>query len=112
LINSADIGEKSASHITSVWDHASKYSKLIEEFYFNSLYGRDKKTPLHLLAENGHSKAIKAILIHIEKKGLNEMRKIIYTPDKSILRYTPFETAIENGYLDVIKVFLDKGADD
>ncbi len=25
--------------------------------------------------------------------------------------YTPFKTAINNGYLDVTKVFLEKGAD-
>jgi ankyrin repeat protein len=111
LINSADIGENSLSHITSVWDYASKYGKLIDEFYLNSFYGRDKETPLHLLAENGHSKAIEGILIHMGKNGLNEMRKIIYTPDKSYFRLTPFQTAINNGYLGVIKVFLEKGAD-
>jgi ankyrin repeat protein len=111
LINSADIGENSLSHITSVWDYASKYVKLIDEFYFNSFYGRHKKTPLHLLAENGHSKAIEAILTHIGKNELNKMMKIIYTPDKSYRRSTPFETAINNGYLDVIKVFVEKGAD-
>jgi ankyrin repeat protein len=107
LINSADIAEKSASHIAFVWDYASKYGKLIDEFYFNSFYGWEKKTPLHLLAQNGHSKAIEAMLIH----GLNEMRKVIYTPNKSYSRYTPFETAIKNGYLDATKVFLEKGAD-
>jgi ankyrin repeat protein len=109
LINSADIAKNSASHITSVWDYASKYGKLIDEFYFNSFYDWDKKTPLHLLAQNGHSKAIEAILIHIGKNELNEMRKLIYTPTKYY--NTPFETAIKNGYLDVTKVFLEKGAD-
>ena len=109
LINSADIAE---SHIASVWDYASKYDKLIDEFYFNSFYGRDKETPLHLLAQDGHSKAIEAILTHIGKNGLNEMRKIIYTPTKSLYRpYTTFQTAINNGHLDVIKVFVEKGAD-
>jgi ankyrin repeat protein len=110
LINSSDIAE---SHIASVWDYTSKYDKLIDEFYFNSFYGRDEKTPLHLLAQNGHSKAIEAILTHIEeKKGLNVIRNIIYTPTKSQYRpYTPFQTAINNGNLDVTKVFLEKGAD-
>jgi hypothetical protein len=46
----------------------------------------DEKTPLHLLAQNGHSKAIEAILIHIGKNGLNEMRKIIYAPTKSFFQ--------------------------
>jgi ankyrin repeat protein len=110
LINSADIARHSPIHITSVWDYASKYGKLIDEFYFNSFYNWDEKTPLHLLAENGHSKAVEAILIHIGKNRLNEIRKIIYTPAK-YYQYTPFQTAIKNGYLDVIKVFLEKGAD-
>jgi ankyrin repeat protein len=111
LINSADIDENSPSHITSVWDYASKYGKLIDEFYFNSFYDWDKKTPLHLLAQNGYSKAIEAILIHIGKNGLNEMRQIIYTPTESYERCTPFETAIKNSYLNVTKVFVEKGAD-
>jgi hypothetical protein len=67
LINSANMATYSASHIASVWNYASKYSKLIDEFYFNSFYDWDEKTPLHLLAQNGHSKAIEAILIHIGK---------------------------------------------
>jgi ankyrin repeat protein len=111
LINSAKLANYYPSHITSVWDYASKYGNLIDEFYLNSFYGRDKETPLHLLAENGHSKAIEAILIHMGKNGLNKMRKIIYTPDESFGRCTPFQTAISNGYLDVTKVFLEKGAD-
>ncbi|HEY6438198.1 MAG TPA: ankyrin repeat domain-containing protein, partial [Ignavibacteriaceae bacterium] len=111
LINSADIAEDCPSHIASVWNYASKYGKLIDEFYFNSFYGWEEKTPLHLLAHNGHSKAIEAILIHIGKHELNEMRKLIYTTDKSFDRCTPFQTAISNGHLDVTKVFLQKGAD-
>jgi ankyrin repeat protein len=111
LINSADIDENSPSHITSVWNYASKYGKLIDEFYLNSFYGWTEETPLHLLAQNGYSKAIEAILTHIGKNGLNEMRKIIYTPEKSISGFTPFQTAINNGYLDVMKVFVEKGAD-
>ncbi|CAK9251837.1 unnamed protein product, partial [Sphagnum jensenii] len=106
LINSDDIAKNSSSHIASVWNYASKYSKLIDEFYFNSFYDWDKKTPLHLLAKNGHSEAIKAILIHIGQNESNEMRKFIYTPTKYY--DTPFKTAINNGYLDVIKVFLEK----
>jgi ankyrin repeat protein len=110
LINSTDIAENGVSHIASVWNYASKYGKLIDEFYFNYFYDWDKKTPLHLLAQNGHSNAIEAILIHIGKNELNEMRKIIYRPVK-YSRDTPFEIAISNGYLDVTKVFLEKGAD-
>ncbi|HEY6437218.1 MAG TPA: ankyrin repeat domain-containing protein, partial [Ignavibacteriaceae bacterium] len=109
LIKSAHIAKNSSSHIASVWDYASKYGKLIDEFYFRSFYGREKKTPLHLLAQNGHSKAIEAILIHIGKNELNEMRKLIYTTDD--YGNTPFQTAIEDGYLDVTKVFMEKGAD-
>jgi hypothetical protein len=59
LINSADVTKDSHSHITSVWYYASKYGKLIDEFYFNSFYGRGKETPLHLLAQNGYSKELK-----------------------------------------------------
>jgi hypothetical protein len=111
LINSVNlwIANKCNSHIASVWNYASKYGKLIDEFYFDSIYDFDKKTPLHLLAQNGNSKAIEAILIHIGKNELNEMRKIIYTPAE--YHDAPFETSIKNGYLDVIKVFLEKGAD-
>jgi hypothetical protein len=106
LINSTDIAKNSANHIASIWNYASKYAKLIDKFYFNSFYDWDKKTPLHLLAQNGHSKAIEAILIHIGKNKLNEMRKLIYTPSK-YLSNTPLKTAIQYGYLDVTKVFLD-----
>jgi ankyrin repeat protein len=109
LINSADIATNSANHIASVWNYASKYGKVIDEFYFNSFYEWNDKTPLCILAKNGHSKAIEAILIHIGKNKLNEMRKLIYTPIEFF--ETPFKTAISNGYLDVIKVFLEKGAD-
>jgi ankyrin repeat protein len=109
LINSADIAIINLSHIISVWDYTSKYGKLIDEFYFNSFYDWNKKTPLHLLAQNGHFKAIEAILTHIGKNGLNEIRKIIYAPDK--FYDTPFEIAIKKGFLDVIKVFVEKGPD-
>jgi ankyrin repeat protein len=78
LINSSDKAKNSPSHITSVWDYASKYGKLIDEFHYNSFYDWNKKTPLHLLAQNGHSKAIEAILTHMGKNGLNEIRKKSY----------------------------------
>ncbi|CAK9253994.1 unnamed protein product, partial [Sphagnum jensenii] len=110
LINRADIAKNSFSHIESVWNYASKYGKLIDEFYFISFYDCDEKTPLHILAQNGHSKAIEAILIHIGKNELNKMKIIIYTPTKYGYN-TPFKTAIISGYLDVTKVFLEKGAD-
>jgi hypothetical protein len=111
LISIINIAKNIANHIASVWDYASKYGKLIDEFYFNSFYDWNEKTPLHLLAQNGHSKAIEAILIHIGKNELNEMRKIIYTPTKYYDICTPFQAAVMNGYLDVTKVFLEKGAD-
>jgi hypothetical protein len=59
IINSANIAKNSASHIASVWDYASKYGKLIDEFYFNSFYDWDKKAPLHLLAQMDIAKQMK-----------------------------------------------------
>jgi hypothetical protein len=40
LINSDDAVKEDVSHVVSVWEHASKHGKLIDEFYFNSIYVR------------------------------------------------------------------------
>lgn len=110
LINSDNISEKSIRHIISVWNYASKYSKLINDFYFNpnSIYGYNCATPLHLLAESGNHEAVKAILEHIEVEHPNKFHEVINAKDK--YNRTPLYMAAENGHVGVVKLLVDRGA--
>jgi hypothetical protein len=68
LINSGDLAQDSISHVASIWRYSSKHSRLIDNFCFNSIYGKRKYTPLHSLAVSGDYQAIKAILTRIGEK--------------------------------------------
>ncbi|XP_077293774.1 uncharacterized protein LOC143916511 isoform X2 [Arctopsyche grandis] len=64
LLNGSDFEE----HAVSVWDHSSKYLKLIDDFFCTSEYGRWRYNPLNLLAAyRNDCKAIENLF-----KSLNE----------------------------------------
>jgi len=116
LINSNNTVKEDVSHIVSVWEYASKHGKLIDEFYFNSIYVRKvmfskrnkESNPLHLLAENGSCKAIIAILTHIEKHHLDKLGEVINIKDNR--GRTLLHIAAYNGKLDVVEYLISKDA--
>jgi ankyrin repeat protein len=110
LIYSADNSRGNDSHLMSIWDYASKYGELIDHYSFKYVYDRLKITSLHLLAENGRYKTIKAILTYTEKNHSNELTKIINALD--IFGNTPLHSAAKSGNLDLVKYLIEeKGAD-
>ncbi|GKS78121.1 hypothetical protein wHma_01280 [Wolbachia pipientis] len=114
LINGGNIAQDNISHIVSIWGYASKYGKLIDDFYFNSsyVYGGPlfirKSTPLHLLAESGDCKAISAIIAHIEKHYSGEFVKTVNVKDNH--SQTLLHIAARSGSLNVMKCLVNKGA--
>ena len=92
-----------ANHAISVWSHASKYDRLVNEF-IDSLY--DGGTILHLLAKDGNEKVIKRIL---KKVDPNRLSKIVNAVDK--MKFTPLDYAAMHGYLEIVKYFIEKGSD-
>jgi ankyrin repeat protein len=110
LTNSGNISEKSIGHVISVWSYASKYNKLIDDFYFNpnSIYGYNCATPLHLLAESGNHEAVRTILERIEVEHPNKFHEVINAKDK--YNRVPLYMAAENGHVGVVKLLVDRGA--
>jgi ankyrin repeat protein len=114
LINSSDVTQDNTIHVASVWGYASKYGKLIDDFYFNStyIYGEPffvkKSIPLHLLAENGYCEAIQRILTHIEEHYQGKLAEAVNVENNH--GQTPLHIAAENGELDVVEYLVGKGA--
>ncbi|QUI60558.1 ankyrin repeat domain-containing protein [Wolbachia endosymbiont of Spodoptera picta] len=92
-----------ANHAISVWSHASKYDRLVNEF-IDSLY--DGSTILHLLAKDGNEKVIKRIL---KKVDSNKLSKIVNAVDK--MKFTSLDCAAMHGHLKIVKCFIEKGSD-
>ncbi|MHC3898072.1 UNVERIFIED_CONTAM: ankyrin repeat domain-containing protein [Wolbachia endosymbiont of Nasonia longicornis] len=92
-----------ANHAISVWSHASKYDRLVNEF-IDSLY--DGSTILHLLAKDGNEKVIERIL---KKVDSNKLSKIVNAVDK--MKFTPLDYAAMHGHLKIVKCFIEKGSD-
>lgn len=115
LINSGDLAQSSINHISSIWGYVSRHGKLIDEFYFNSVYiyqgvfYTEMSTPLHLLVENGDYEAVKAILTHIEEKHSGRFNSVINA--KKNYGRTALHVAAENGELRVVKLLVSKGID-
>lgn len=107
-INSGDLAQDSMSHVASIWGYSSKHSRLIDDFYFNAIYGRRKYAPLHSLAASGDYQAIKAILTRIGKKCPDKLYSIINANNK--YDGTPLHLAVENGKLNVVEYLVSKGA--
>ncbi|XP_033351808.1 uncharacterized protein LOC117234562 [Bombus vosnesenskii] len=113
--NNENISKENKSHVTSVWNYASRYKNLVRQFYFDSnsipTCGYNNATPLHLLAENGNNVAVEAILdkaILMKETFPEKFSKIIDAKDK--YNRTPLYMAVENGHASVVKLFVDKKA--
>ena len=91
------------NHITSIWSHVSKYSKLVND-YIDSIYDEDS-TILHLLAKDGNKEVIRLIL---EKIDLNKLSEIINAVDEEDL--TALDYATMYGHLEIVKYFIEKGS--
>ncbi|MGL9718324.1 MAG: ankyrin repeat domain-containing protein [Wolbachia sp.] len=109
LINGGDITHCSIKHVVSVWEYASKHGKLIDKFYFNSVYSECWSTPLHLLAKDSDYKAVEAILTHMKEKRTSRLSEVVNAKDKD--GYTPLHLAVRGGKLDAVKSLINKGAD-
>ncbi|WP_264329775.1 MULTISPECIES: ankyrin repeat domain-containing protein [unclassified Wolbachia] len=115
LINSGNIVKDSTIHVASIWGYASKYGKLIDDFYFSSSYVHGeplfikKSAPLHFLAVSGDYEAISAIITHIERHYPGELVKTVNVKDN--LGQTPLHHASYNGNLRVVEYLISKGAD-
>lgn len=91
------------NHVKSVWSHASKYSRLVNEF-IDSIY--DGGTILHLLAKDGNEKVIKLIL---EKIYPDKLSKVINGIDEK--NFTSLDYAIIYGHLGTVQHLVRKGGD-
>ncbi|WP_353281714.1 ankyrin repeat domain-containing protein [Wolbachia endosymbiont (group B) of Horisme vitalbata] len=91
------------NHVKSVWSHASKYSRLVNEF-IDSIY--DGGTILHLLAKDGNEKVIKLIL---EKIYPDKLSKVINAIDEK--NFTSLDYAIIHGHLGTVQHLVRKGGD-
>ncbi|MGX9892540.1 ankyrin repeat domain-containing protein [Wolbachia endosymbiont of Protocalliphora sialia] len=91
------------NHVKSVWNHASKYSRLVNEF-IDSIY--DGGTILHLLAKDGNEKVIKLIL---EKIYPDKLSKVINGIDEK--NFTSLDYAIIYGHLGTVQHLVRKGGD-
>ncbi|MFP3022460.1 MAG: ankyrin repeat domain-containing protein [Wolbachia sp.] len=95
---------KDISHIVSVWNYASEYDKLIDEF-IESDY--DGSSILHFLAIDGSEEVIKLILEKLEKKvDPSKLNRIINASDK--IKITSLGYAIMYGHLELVKLFMKK----
>ncbi|WP_261983855.1 ankyrin repeat domain-containing protein [Wolbachia pipientis] len=115
LINSGDLAKDSKIHVASIWGHASKHSRLVDDFYFNSSYMCRgalfirKITPLHLLADSGDYKAISAIVTHIERHYPGKLVRTVNVKDNH--GQTPLHIAARSGSLNIVKYLINKSAD-
>ncbi|WP_264683252.1 MULTISPECIES: ankyrin repeat domain-containing protein [unclassified Wolbachia] len=94
---------KNVSHIISIWNYASEYKKLVNEFIQSDYYGMNI---LHFLAIDDNEEVIKLIFENVDPSKLS---KIVNVGDKD--GSTPLEYAVIYGHLALVKYFIGKGAD-
>lgn len=94
---------KNVSHIISIWNYASEYKKLVNEFIESDYYGMNI---LHFLAIDDNEEVIKLIFENVDPSKLS---KIVNVGDKD--GSTPLEYAVIYGHLALVKYFIGKGAD-
>lgn len=94
---------KNVSHIISIWNYASEYKKLVNEFIESDYYGMNI---LHFLAIDDNEEVIKLIFENVD---LSKLSKIVNIGDKD--GSTPLEYAVIYGHLALVKYFIGKGAD-
>ncbi|XP_077288685.1 uncharacterized protein LOC143913048 [Arctopsyche grandis] len=88
----------SEEHIVSVWEHSSKYAKIVKKFYNNSKYVNLNQTPIHIFASHRNDiAAIEEILKHVKcrEDDLN----------------TALHIACRHGNTNLVKFLIGKGAD-
>ncbi|CAH2235640.1 MULTISPECIES: ankyrin repeat domain-containing protein [unclassified Wolbachia] len=119
LTNTGSITQYSVIHIASTWKYASKYSRLIDNFYFNHIWVYQrypnfelifpiKDTNLHLLVESNDYEIIETILTHIEDKHPDKLYEIINA--KNGYGFSPLHLAAIREEMDMVKCLISKGA--
>ncbi|WP_353280506.1 ankyrin repeat domain-containing protein [Wolbachia endosymbiont (group B) of Silvanus unidentatus] len=119
LTNTGSITQYSVIHISSTWKYASKYSRLIDNFYFNHIWVYQrypnfelifpiKDTNLHLLVESNDYEIIETILTHIEDKHPDKLYEIINA--KNGYGFSPLHLAAIREEMDMVKCLISKGA--
>ncbi|XP_077284476.1 uncharacterized protein LOC143910016 [Arctopsyche grandis] len=99
LINGSDFED----HAISIWEQSSQYTRLIDDFYSISHYGRWKRNPLYLLATyRNDCKAIECIF-----PRLNKDIRSIYIVHNFSKYFHPLNTAAEHGNINVVKFFVE-----
>ncbi|XP_077298878.1 uncharacterized protein LOC143920063 [Arctopsyche grandis] len=96
LLNETNFEE----HAVCVWEYASEYSQLLNTFYRESKYGKNKNGPLHLLA------------MYRDRTNVEKFCKKIKNIDincENASGHTPLDKAAENGNQEVVEYFLEKG---
>ncbi|WP_265031025.1 ankyrin repeat domain-containing protein [Wolbachia endosymbiont (group B) of Athalia cordata] len=93
---------KNVSHIISIWNYASEYKKLVNEFIESDYYGMNI---LHFLAIDDNEEVIKLIFENVD---LSKLSRIVNIGDKD--GSTPLEYAVIYGHLALVKYFIGKGA--
>ncbi|WP_353281051.1 ankyrin repeat domain-containing protein [Wolbachia endosymbiont (group B) of Tholera decimalis] len=86
----------------SIWNYASEYKKLVNEFIESDYYGMNI---LHFLAIDDNEEVIKLIFENVD---LSKLSKIVNIGDKD--GSTPLEYAVIYGHLALVKYFIGKGA--
>uniref|UniRef100_A0A1B0DFA4 Uncharacterized protein n=1 Tax=Phlebotomus papatasi TaxID=29031 RepID=A0A1B0DFA4_PHLPP len=78
--------------------------------FSHSVYGYSRSTPLHLFAEKNINGALEFVLEYTKEKYPKEIfNKVINIKD--IYSRTPLYVAAENGYLSIVELLVEAGAD-
>ncbi|WP_265029750.1 ankyrin repeat domain-containing protein [Wolbachia endosymbiont (group A) of Philonthus cognatus] len=94
-------------HITSAWNYASKYDKLIETFIVDDIVDKPAHVSyFHLIAESSNREVVDTILSKIEDS--RKLNKVINT--RSDDKKTPLHYAAQSGNEQVVKLLIEKKA--
>ncbi|XP_077297006.1 uncharacterized protein LOC143918811 [Arctopsyche grandis] len=121
----------SIEHVVNVWEHSSKYPKILTELHDSSTYGYWNDTPIHLLASHRNDTiAIAKILQHVKcidskdrfndtilnKASINGNLNVVKfltdhnanVSSKNLANVTPLHSAAMNGHVEIVKILISK----